>query len=226
MPLSGLDRIRRDLEGAGVHSWARRVGDHLNVLLALTSQLRAVVSERRPLPRALVKIAVIPIVEAAIDAAQLRAKLARVALTKSLSSHHPHATVLGDPISLRRVLDNLISNALDATSPGGSVIVELWDEQHHPAWLTITVHDSGRGLGTAAQEPAADLRFAPTRRAGMGLGLGIVRELTEAMEGMYGAEPNSRGGSNVWIRLQRAEPVRAVPRPSAKGTDHDHCADH
>lgn len=218
-PLSGLDCIQRDLEVAEVYGWARRIGDHLGLLLTLSGQLRAAVSDRRAAqPRALVKVAAVPIIEAAIDAAQLRAELAQVALCSALNNSHAHAIVLGDAASLRRILDNLVSNALDATAAGGQVIVELWDDWQYPEWLTITVHDSGPRARDAAQGGSIELSQLRARGPGMGLGLRIVGELIEAQDGAYGMEEKDGGGRDVWIRLRRCEPDRPTA-PLSLGTD-------
>lgn len=208
-PLSGLDRIYREIERAGIHGMARRIGDHLGLLLSLASQLRVALSDRPLTKRPPVGVEVLPIIRAVIDAATERAQLAKVDLFWVMSSEG--ATVLGDAAALRRVLDNLVTNALDATSAGGQVAIELWDDRRYPGWLTIRVRDSGLGLSDEAREQV----FLPGRvkpaGPGMGLGLGIVRELTELMGGAYGVTSRPDEGSEFWIRLPYAEQRQELP---------------
>ncbi|MFV9505263.1 MAG: sensor histidine kinase [Oscillochloridaceae bacterium umkhey_bin13] len=199
-PLSGLDRIYREIERAGIHGMARRIGDHLGLLLSLAGQLRVALSNRPLTKRPPVRVNVLPIMRAVIDAAAERAQLAKVDIFWVMSSEG--ATVLGDAAALRRVLDNLVTNALDATRAGGQVAIELWDDQQHPDWLTISVRDTGAGLPEAPPRPT-DLR--------LGLGLGIVHDLTTMMGGVTGGTRAPATGSVCWIRLRYARPARNNP---------------
>lgn len=166
-PLSELDRIYREIERAGIHGVARRLGDHLGLLLSLASQLRVALSDRPLTKRPPVVVEVLPVVRAVIDAAAERAQITRVDLFWAMSSEG--ATVLGDAAALRRVLDNLVTNALDATSAGGQVAIELWDDRRYPGWLTISVRDTGSGLSDEVREQV--FRPGQVKSAGPGMGL-------------------------------------------------------
>ena len=65
-----------------------------------------------------------------IDAAAERAQITRADLCWAMSS--AGTAVPGDAVVLQRVLDNLVTNALDATSAGGQVVVERQDDRRHP----------------------------------------------------------------------------------------------
>ncbi len=77
---------------------------------------------------------------------------------------------------LEQVLDNLLSNALDATPPGGQV--EVYAERSG-AEVEIHVVDSGSGMSTADRAKAFDRFWRPegARHEGTGLGLAIVDQL-------------------------------------------------
>jgi signal transduction histidine kinase len=98
-----------------------------------------------------------------------------------------------DPVRIREVLTNLVSNALRHTPGGGRVRVTV---SMQPNAMVFTVSDTGQGI------PADDLprifdRFyrSATARAkpGAGLGLAIVREAAEAHGGHATAESSSSG---------------------------------
>jgi signal transduction histidine kinase len=84
-----------------------------------------------------------------------------------------------DPALLRRVLQNLISNALQAMPSGGalSVTVEVRDER-----IVFEVRDTGVGLDAEAKRHLFEPYFT-TRSSGTGLGLAIAKRVIEEMGG-------------------------------------------
>ncbi|MBR9826167.1 MAG: response regulator [Alphaproteobacteria bacterium] len=133
--------------------------------------------------------------------------------------------VLGDPVRIRQILSNLISNAIKFTD-SGSVSLEIsserLDEDRHA--VICTVRDTGIGMSQEQIDQIFD-RFSQvdassTRNfAGSGLGLSIVRGLAEAMDSKIEVQSSPGEGSDftVTFRLQRAEaPEHVAPaRPSA-----------
>jgi signal transduction histidine kinase len=117
--------------------------------------------------------------------------------------------VAGAPEHVRRVLWNLLANALRHTPSDGSVVVvaePVGDEVH------IGVEDSGTGL-TAEAERRMFERFwrgDPARSrtdASAGLGLAIARGLVEAQGGRIWAENRHGGGARVAFALPAAAEV-------------------
>ena len=110
-----------------------------------------------------------------------------------------------DPLRLRQILDNLISNAIKFSPPGGTVTVRV--EWQPPVWLRITVSDQGEGIPDAFRGRLFE-RFAQaehgTMRAsrGTGLGLAICKELVELMRGRIGFY--NREGAHLWVELPGA----------------------
>ncbi|OXY81716.1 hypothetical protein B6S08_11820 [Oceanimonas doudoroffii] len=113
----------------------------------------------------------------------------------------PLPTVL-DPLRVRQLLDNLISNAIKFSPSGGLVRVSV--EQPEPDWLRLTVSDQGEGIPDAFAEHLFD-RFAQAENGtmrttqGTGLGLAICKELVELMDGRIGFY-NDRG-AHLWLEL-------------------------
>ena len=112
------------------------------------------------------------------------------------------ATVLADPQRLQQVLVNLLSNACKYNRPGGTVTLS-WSESADEVGMTIG--DEGAGIGT---DELASL-FQPFKRLpqtaaapGIGLGLVVVKLLTEQMGGRVEIEsaPGAGARFTVWLR--------------------------
>jgi len=110
--------------------------------------------------------------------------------------------VLGNPIRLRQMLDNLIGNAIKYTPEGGSVSIKMsvQDEQ-----LITSVKDSGIGIPLADQPHIFDKFYrasnAPKGVAGTGLGLAIVKSIVDNHEGRIWVESKVREGSTFFVVL-------------------------
>ena len=89
--------------------------------------------------------------------------------------------ISADPVAVRRVLDNLVRNALDSLARGaGTVTVRA--QRSEVAGVRLTVRDTGEGMTAEALEHAFDDEWS-TRDRDSGLGLSIVRRLTADMGG-------------------------------------------
>lgn len=95
--------------------------------------------------------------------------------------------VLGDKDMLRRALSNLISNAIDHTSPNKSVVISL---ASHKDSVKVTIENTGTGI-SPEQLPKIFDRFYqadPSRqREGAGLGLPIVNSIIKVHNGSINA---------------------------------------
>ena len=127
--------------------------------------------------------------------------------------------VCADPKALRRVLSNIIENAIKYTPDGGRIIVSSHEEEHQVA---ISVKDNGRGIpqedmpilfdkfhrGRPAPHSAA-LRNATTDAefledadvSGVGLGLYLGRNVMEQMGGRISVESEVGRGSTFTLHL-------------------------
>ncbi len=132
-------------------------------------------------------------------------------------------SVRGDALQLKRVIANLIHNALNYTPAGGEVNVHL---NESPETLIVTVSDTGPGL------PAADLdqvfnRFhhAGQNRAviGTGLGLYLSRQIITAHRGRIWAENLTPCGCQFSFSLPITKASETIHPPSLqrKATRHD-----
>ena len=84
-----------------------------------------------------------------------------------------------DPGHFRLVLDNLLRNALEASSEPGTVQVDLKRDSEHPERWLLTVSDRGSGVDEAVRQRLFE-PFARGRPGGTGLGLATVWQVCRA----------------------------------------------
>ena len=117
----------------------------------------------------------------------------------------------GDPLRLRQMLSNLVSNAIKFTAHGFVRIegreVEATGVTGDGAILEFSVSDSGIGVSEDKQallfKVFSQVDSSTTRNyGGSGLGLSIVYNLAKLMGGDAGAESHAGKGSRFWFRIQ------------------------
>ncbi|HYV92815.1 MAG TPA: ATP-binding protein [Chitinophagales bacterium] len=144
--------------------------------------------------------------------------------------------VIGDPLSVKQIIINLVSNALKFTDHGGVIITcFLEEEKEDIAQVRIEVKDTGIGIALQMQEKIFE-EFTQqdpeiTRRfGGTGLGLTITKKLVEFLNGRVEVTSNQGAGSvfSVIIPLKKSEalPVEEVKAPPIKNffSHHNKCA--
>lgn len=149
-------------------------------------------------------------VRTAVEAFEEPATLKRIRLTASLPDQP--LPMWGDGARLQQVTSNLIANALKFTPPGGRVGVRLTAAGDR---AVLDIEDTGEGI------PAADLPVIfeafrqgsqSRRRGGLGIGLDLVRRLTELHGGSVrvASEGPGRGASfSIELPLSLSRHARA-----------------
>ncbi len=122
--------------------------------------------------------------------------------------------VSGDPLRVRQIASNYLSNAVKFTSQGHVRVVAQRDGDR----VRIEVHDSGEGIDAATQaklfKPFTQADDSTTRRfGGTGLGLSICHELAVLMGGRVGVSSAPGRGSCFWAELPL--PVASTGTPVA-----------
>ncbi|WP_341678829.1 ATP-binding protein [Niveibacterium sp. SC-1] len=113
----------------------------------------------------------------------------------------------GDPARLRRILDNLVSNAIRST-PGGRVVVsaKASSEREH-CRLSLSVEGSGVGIAADARQPlfASFVQgSAPEQGQDTGLGLAVCRRLVALLGGQISVSSERGKGSTCSVELDLA----------------------
>ena len=107
--------------------------------------------------------------------------------------------VLGDPVVLRRILDNLLRNAIESLAAGGGS-VSIDAARGANGGVRIVVADTGRGMSEVELAHAFD-DFHTTKSGGTGLGLSVVRRLTADLQGDLRVESAPGRGTAFTIEL-------------------------
>ena len=133
-----------------------------------------------------------------------------------------HTRLLGSPMHLRRILLNLVSNAVKYNRPGGRVDVsvrEVGGDDRRVA-LRFVVRDTGIGMSEEFVQKSLFHPFtqehdnARTEYQGSGLGMAIVSDLVKFMGGAIGVESRLGEGTTFTVQLEfdlnPAEPPAAT----------------
>src|SRR5438105_6741612 len=109
--------------------------------------------------------------------------------------------ILMDSLQMKRVLVNLLDNALDALA--GESVQELairCELARDETMARLTIADSGRGIAAEDRERLF-MPYFTTRKNGTGLGLAISSRIVADHAGYIGAEPNSPRGTRFVLEL-------------------------
>jgi PAS domain S-box-containing protein len=129
--------------------------------------------------------------------------------------------VMGDPLRVRQILANFVTNAIKFTDRGS---VRIQARAEAEGVLHLAVVDTGAGVDAATQQrlfqPFSQGDSSTTRRyGGTGLGLSICRELARLMKGDVGLDSRPGSGSTFWARLPLAPAAAGAAPPSTEAAD-------
>jgi CheY-like chemotaxis protein/nitrogen-specific signal transduction histidine kinase len=188
----GLAVIHRNAQAQ-----ARIIDDILDVSRIITGNLRLDLKATD----------LVAVIEDAIEVVRASAAAKRIDIHFDRPSEP--CNLVADAERLQQVVWNLLSNAVRFTDPPGSVRIRIGREASH---LQLTVTDTGRGIEPGFLPYVFD-RFrqadaSTTRRVGgLGLGLAIVRHITELHGGRVSVQS---AGSGAGASFELSLPIRAV----------------
>ena len=191
------------VEGEDRAAYLRRIGVHVRILSALVDDLFELTRiETGEISWSMSRVRLDALVPEAVDALRTEASAKRIDMRCDVAEGLDPAQADAD--RLRRVLFNLIQNAIRHTPADGSVVVLA--ERVGPR-LEVEVADSGSGIAPDDRErvfePFAQGEDRAQRGDGAGLGLAIARAIVEAHGGDIWLE-ESPVGTRVRFSLQPA----------------------
>lgn len=143
------------------------------------------------------QIALWPVLNNLVDGFQTLAQEKEI----KLSLQGCDATVMGYPVLLRELFHNLIDNAIKYTPAGGSVVVQLTQDQNR---VCCTVKDTGIGIPKEHQKHVFE-RFYRVDKShsrqtgGTGLGLAIVKHIAQVHQAQVKLESEPMEGTAISI---------------------------
>jgi signal transduction histidine kinase len=123
----------------------------------------------------------------------------------------PLPSVTGDPLQLKQVLQNLISNAIKYAKPGQHPQIHVAMEHHSHEWRFV-VRDEGIGLDPRYSEYVFEAfkRLNPTY-PGSGIGLALCKAIVEDHGGRIWVESEPGRGAAFYFTLPKIARVRETP---------------
>ncbi|UCD25428.1 MAG: hypothetical protein JSW51_05800 [Gemmatimonadota bacterium] len=114
--------------------------------------------------------------------------------------------IMGDPVALRRIVENLMRNAVEALEDGAGTVKITTRPLGDPrtTGVSIVISDTGRGMTESELESAFE-DFHTTKQSGTGLGLSVVRRLVLDLNGTLRVESEPGVGTTFAVELPRGD---------------------
>lgn len=195
---------------AAIDGWTEMIGDELDagqldaqLTREFVSRVRSSSQRMRDLIRDLLAHATSSARDLDVGRVDVTALATEIAVARNATGFvtaEPVPPVLGDPVLVRQVLDNLIGNAIKYVAPGEEPVIVVRGCRSDARLVTVDVVDHGIGV----PEEDRDRIFDEFHRAhyqeyeGSGLGLSIVRRIVTRHGGTIEALPNPAGRGTVF----------------------------
>ena len=154
----------------------------------------------RPIPLERFPVEINRSVSEAVESMQQHAETAGVTLETQLSGEP--VFIEGDVFALGRVYRNLILNAIQATAPGGTIVV---GSEGAGDRVQVRIQDTGCGI-PPERISAVFEDFVTTKRRGLGLGLAISRKIVEQLGGLISVTSEVGKGTTFVLDFPRTRP--------------------
>jgi signal transduction histidine kinase len=184
--------LRDDVDAESRDVFRRTIERELETLKRFMDDLRHVVKpkpiERFPMD---INVTIAEIVD------PMRVEGERHAVTVETRYSAGPLEIDGDRFALQRVYRNLITNAIQATKPGGRVTIatsRVGDQ------IQVSVADTGSGIPANRISAIFD-DFVTTKRRGLGLGLAISKRIVEQLDGQIVVESEVGQGTTFTLRF-------------------------
>jgi signal transduction histidine kinase len=152
----------------------------------------------------------------------MRDQCRKAELSLSVAMSDEPLAIFGDPVKLRQIILNLMSNAVKFTEPGGAIVVGTQSAEDGSVILSVT--DTGIGMSPEdipiAMAPFGQVDSRLARRyEGTGLGLPLTKSLVELHGGTLSIDSQRGRGTTVTVILpsgmQDSPRVFAIPEARA-----------
>ncbi|MCT8000279.1 cache domain-containing protein [Sphingomonas sanguinis] len=203
-PVAAIRTLADNARTFLLRSQPDKADGNLTTIVSLTERIGSIVQEMRRFARrgtqGLGQVSLDEVLDGTMLLIGDRFRSAGVALERPMGGALP--IVLAGRVRLEQVLVNLLQNALDAVAGRPDPRVRLTVTEHADR-VELTVEDNGPGLDPAI---ASDIftPFVTGKPDGLGLGLGIARDIMTEFGGMLETTASSLGGAGFRIGMRRA----------------------
>jgi signal transduction histidine kinase len=188
--------VKEELAGAADGELKRSLLEEVDAIEANVFYINKIVADlqdyARPLGPVFVEVDILPLIEAALSS-----KIVPENIEVSCHVEEDARIICTDPDLLKRVLNNLGMNAIQAMPDGGKVTVEVC---RRGAETVISVADTGGGISDEVKARLFTPMFT-TKSKGQGFGLAVVKRLTEALGGSVSFESEIGKGTKFTVKL-------------------------
>jgi len=184
--------LRDDVDPESREMFRRTIERELTTLKRFMDDLRHVV---KPKPIERFAMDMNPSVAEIVES--MRAEGERNGITVDAQYAAGPLVIEGDRFALGRVFRNLITNAIQATEPGGRVTIATSRAGDR---VEVTVTDTGSGIPAERLSAIFD-DFVTTKRRGLGLGLAISKRIVEQLDGTIAVESEVGRGTAFTLRF-------------------------
>ena len=220
-PLNAVLGFTQLLQLGASHRLDEQQRRQLEMVFLAGAQLRALIEDVLDVSRIeagrmaieLAETELWPLLDEVMQLSEASADARRVALHAAYATR-PRTTLRTDPLRLRQILLNLLSNGIKYNRPGGRVSLDVLTE---PRELHIVVSDDGLGM---TPEQLASL-FEPFNRLGRersdiegtGIGMMLSRQLVTLLGGDVTVQSHPGTGTTVRVSLPHAPGTQLEPEP-------------
>lgn len=188
--------LRDDLDSESRDMFRKTIDRELSTLKRFMEDLRNIVK-----PRPIEKFALDMNTSVSEIVESMRGEGERSGIAVAAHYAEGPLTVVGDRFALGRVYRNLITNAIQATAPGGRVTVTTARVAEQ---VQVSVADTGAGIPADRLATIFD-EFVTTKRRGLGLGLAICKRIVEQLDGTIEVQSEVGVGTTFTLRFPAHE---------------------
>jgi signal transduction histidine kinase len=171
------------------------------VLTMLTTLMDITEAETGVMPLKVESVAIAAILADVIDVYQLIAEDKRISITVEVESN---LMAYVDVVRIRQVFANLLDNALKYTADGGSITISGRVQEGR---VVVAFRDTGMGISREEQTRIWDRLYRGDKsrsQRGLGLGLSLVKAITQAHQGSVTVQSDLSSGSTFTVTLPAA----------------------
>jgi signal transduction histidine kinase len=168
------------------------------VLTMLTTLMDITEAESGVMPLRREHVSIEALLTGVVDLYQLIAEDRRIKITVDVDAG---LSAFVDVIRMRQVFANLLDNALKYTPEGGSVLIRGRTQNDQ---AIVEFKDTGMGISREEQTRIWDRLYRGDKsrtQRGLGLGLSLVKAVTQAHQGSVAVQSNSSAGSTFTVAL-------------------------